>query len=122
MQSPDHLRSTWPYLIGGDFSAVESRVLAWVAKEEWKLESYRRFDATQDPRDEPYCITACQIFRVPDGSFIKKSPERGIGKLAISPSAIRARSVLGGSLSRISSPTKRSRSSRPNGERRIPGS
>ena len=67
-------------LIGGDFSAVESRVLAWVADEEWKLESYRRFDATQDPRDEPYCVTACKIFRVPDGSFIKESPERGVGK------------------------------------------
>ena len=67
-------------LIGADFSAIESRVLAWVAGEEWKLESYRRFDATQDPRDEPYCITACKIFRVPDGSFTKESPERGVGK------------------------------------------
>jgi DNA polymerase len=42
--------------------------------------SYRRFDATQDPRDEPYCITACKIFRVPDGSFNKESPERKVGK------------------------------------------
>ena len=68
-------------LIGGDFSAIESRVLAWVAGEEWKLESYRRFDETHDPRDEPYCITACKIFRVPDGSFTKESPERGVGKI-----------------------------------------
>ena len=67
-------------LIGADFSAIESRVLAWVAGEEWKLDSYRRFDATGDPRDEPYCITACKIFRVPDGTFTKESPERGIGK------------------------------------------
>jgi DNA polymerase len=67
-------------LIGADFSSIESRVLAWVAGEEWKLDSYRRYDATRDPRDEPYCITACKIFRVPDGSFDKSSPERSIGK------------------------------------------
>ena len=54
-------------LIGADFSSIESRVLAWIADEEWKLDSYRRYDATQDPRDEPYCITACKIFGVPDG-------------------------------------------------------
>jgi DNA polymerase len=67
-------------LIGADFSSIESRVLAWIAGEEWKLDSYRRFDATQDPRDEPYCITACKIFRVPDGSFDDTSPERKVGK------------------------------------------
>ena len=68
-------------LVGGDFSSIESRVLAWIAGEQWKLGSYRRFDATQDARDEPYCVTACKIFRVPDGSFIKESPERGVGKI-----------------------------------------
>jgi DNA polymerase len=67
-------------LIGADFSSIESRVLAWVAGEEWKLDSYRRFDATRDPRDEPCCITACKIFGVAPGSFDKSSPERGIGK------------------------------------------
>jgi DNA polymerase bacteriophage-type len=67
-------------LIGADFSSIESRVLAWVSGEEWKLDSYRRFDATRDPRDEPYCITACKIFSVAPGSFDKSSPERGIGK------------------------------------------
>jgi DNA polymerase len=67
-------------LIGADFSAIESRVLAWVAGERWKLDQYRRFDATHDPRDEPYCITACKIFRVPDGSYNKDSPERAVGK------------------------------------------
>jgi DNA polymerase len=67
-------------LIGADFSSIESRVLAWIAGEEWKLDSYRRYDATRGPRDEPYCITACKIFRVSDGTFNKKSSERQVGK------------------------------------------
>lgn len=67
-------------LIGADFSSIESRVLAWIAGEEWKLASYRRFDLTRDPRDEPYCITACKIYRVPEGSYDKNSPERKVGK------------------------------------------
>jgi DNA polymerase len=67
-------------LIGGDFSSIESRVLALVAGEQWKLDSYRRFDATHDPRDEPYCETACRIFRVPSGTFSNDCPERSIGK------------------------------------------
>ena len=67
-------------LIGGDLSSIESRVLAWGAGEQWKLEAYRRYDATHDPRDEPYCETACRIFRVPSGSYTKDSPERNVGK------------------------------------------
>src|SRR5262245_35240374 len=62
-------------LIGADFGAIESRVLAWVAGEEWKLEAYKRYDATHDPCDEPYCETACRIFRVASGSYTKDSPE-----------------------------------------------
>ena len=67
-------------LIGADFNSIESRVLAWIAGEGWKLDAYRRFDATRDPREEPYCETACKIFRVPSGSYTKGSPERGVGK------------------------------------------
>jgi DNA polymerase len=67
-------------LIGADFSAIESRVLAWLAGEQWKLDSYCRYDATRDPSDEPYCETACKIFRVPSGTYTKQSPERSVGK------------------------------------------
>jgi DNA polymerase len=67
-------------LIGGDLNAIESRDLAWLAGEDWKLDAYRRFDATKNPRDEPYCETACRIFRVPSGSYTKDSPERRVGK------------------------------------------
>jgi len=66
--------------VGGDFSNIESRGLAWLVGENWKLESYRRYDATRDPKDEPYCITACKIYRKPPGSFTKDSPERNVGK------------------------------------------
>jgi len=67
-------------LTGADFSSIESRVLAFLAGEEWKLDSYRRFDATRDPRDEPYCATACRIFGQPPGTYTKDSPERAVGK------------------------------------------
>jgi DNA polymerase len=69
-------------LIGADFSSIESRVLACVAGEVWKLDSYRRFDATHDPRDEPYCVTACKIFNKPSGTYTKDDPERSVGKIA----------------------------------------
>ena len=68
-------------LIGGDYSSIESRVLAHIAGEEWELNSYRRFDATKDPRDEPYCTVAAKIYGVPPGTFNKESPERAVGKV-----------------------------------------
>jgi DNA polymerase bacteriophage-type len=67
-------------LIGADFGAIESRVLARVAGEAWKLDAYRRYDATHDQRDEPYCILACKMLHVPEGSITPDKPERAYGK------------------------------------------
>src|SRR5262245_40064466 len=65
-------------LIGADFGAIESRVAAWVAGEQWKLDSYRRFDATHDPGDEPYRVIAGKIFHTQPGNITKE--QRNAGK------------------------------------------
>lgn len=41
-----------------DFSAIEARVLAWLAGEEWRIESFKR-------GDDIYCASASQMFGVP---------------------------------------------------------
>jgi DNA polymerase len=50
-------------LMGGDFSAVESRVLAWLAGERWKIRAYEDYDRTGDPKFEPYCVMASQALK-----------------------------------------------------------
>jgi DNA polymerase len=43
-------------LLVGDFSGIESRVLASVSGQQSKLDQWTRFDRTGDPKDEPYYI------------------------------------------------------------------
>jgi CHC2 zinc finger/Toprim domain len=67
-------------LIGADYSAIESRVLAWISGEAWKLENYRRYDLTNDSALEPYCLTASKLLK----RKVTPADEagRGIGKVA----------------------------------------
>jgi DNA polymerase bacteriophage-type len=65
-------------LIGADFAAIESRILAWIANERWKIDAYCRHDATGDANDEPYRITAARIFHVAPDKITKE--QRAIGK------------------------------------------
>jgi DNA polymerase len=43
-------------LLIGDFSGIESRVLAWVADERRKLEQWAKFDQTGAPENDPYVV------------------------------------------------------------------
>lgn len=42
-----------------DFSAIEARVIAWVAGEEWRLDLFK------DPKADIYCASASKMFGVP---------------------------------------------------------
>lgn len=61
----------------GDFNTIEARVLASLAGDADKLESFRQFDCGVGR--EIYCITAEQILGLTDVQ--SKSPERALGKV-----------------------------------------
>lgn len=58
-----------------DFSAIEARVLAWVAREEWRLEVFRT-------HGKIYEASASQMFKVPIESVTKSSDYRAKSKVA----------------------------------------
>lgn len=70
--SPGHL------LVDADFSAIEARVIAWLAGEEWVLEVFRTHGRI-------YEATAAQMFNIPLERIVKGNPEyayRQKGKVA----------------------------------------
>ena len=58
-----------------DFSAIEARVIAWLAWCEWRLEVFKTHGMI-------YEASAEQMFKLPAGSVTKKSPYRQKGKIA----------------------------------------
>lgn len=58
-----------------DFSAIEARVIAWLAWCEWRLEVF-------ETHGKIYEASAEQMFKLPAGSVTKKSPYRQKGKIA----------------------------------------
>ena len=67
-------------LIAADFSSIESRLLAWIAGEQWKLDAYRANDAKLGPGI--YELGAAQIFGVPVEDIDDEDPRRQTGKVA----------------------------------------
>jgi DNA polymerase len=58
-----------------DFSAIEARVIAWLAWCKWRLEVF-------ETHGKIYEASAEQMFKLPAGSVTKKSPYRQKGKIA----------------------------------------
>lgn len=61
--------------IVADFSAIEARVLAWLADEKWRMEVF-------NTHGKIYEASAEQMFRLPPGSVKKGDPMRQKGKIA----------------------------------------
>lgn len=59
-----------------DYSAIEARVVAWMAGEDWVLQAFR------DGQDI-YCATASQMFGVPVGKHGPNADLRQKGKIAV---------------------------------------
>ena len=59
-----------------DFSAIEARVLAWLAGEEWVLEVFRG-------HGKIYEATAAQMYNCPIEEITKTDPRRQKGKIAV---------------------------------------
>jgi DNA polymerase len=75
--TPDH-----EFLIF-DYSSIESRVLAWLAGETWKLDAYREFDSSGDKRIEPYRIIASKMLGKDLDAISKVDRQTGkIGELS----------------------------------------
>lgn len=62
-------------LIISDFSAIEARVVAWLAGEQWRLEVFKS-------HGKIYEASASQMFKVPIEQITKGSPLRQKGKIA----------------------------------------
>jgi DNA polymerase len=59
-----------------DFSAIEARVLAWLAEEQWVLDTFRQ-------GGDIYCATASQMFHVPVEKHGQNAELRQKGKIAV---------------------------------------
>ena len=61
--------------IAADLSGIESRITAWVAGQQSKVNQWAKFDLTKNPEDEPYRRIGLDCFKLPEESA------RDVGKI-----------------------------------------
>src|SRR5215831_5346305 len=66
--APDHR------FLAADFSGVESRLTAWLSGEQSKVNQWARFDASGNPKDEPYYLLGIKL-------GLPEETARAIGKV-----------------------------------------
>src|SRR5262249_31802814 len=69
-------------LISADLSAIESRVLSWLAGEQWKLEAYAAFDRSGDKNLDVYRVIAHRMLHKTTPVSEITAAERQLGKCA----------------------------------------
>lgn len=72
---PTLIPETGCRFIDADFSAIEARVIAWLAGEEWRLNTFRA-------GEDIYCASASQMFKVPVEKHGVNGDLRPKGKIA----------------------------------------
>src|SRR5262249_45494 len=60
--------------LAADFSGVESRLTAWLSGEQSKVNQWARFDASGNPKDEPYYLLGIRL-------GLPEETARAIGKV-----------------------------------------
>jgi DNA polymerase len=104
-------------LKSGDFSAIESVVLAWLAGERWKLLAYQTYQRTGDTKIEPYRVIARRVLHKSADTAISIAERQLPPTLLVDLAEVPAPGVA--SFPTIRAPTRRSGSSSDSGARRI---
>jgi DNA polymerase family A/Toprim domain/CHC2 zinc finger len=69
-------------LISADLGAIESRVLSWLAGEQWKLDAYAAFDRSGDKNLDVYRVVAHRMLHKTTPVSAITAAERQLGKCA----------------------------------------